>query len=122
MSKMNKKTKFIIEDFYDGVDFAELEQHGLKGYDTSYVQIIDYHDRPGDNYQQPGIVCQVKSCKNEKNYPLKIILFDEQIIDYEQFIGQTLTASAGNFYYPGWESLPSYEVRNLRVVGGDGDE
>lgn len=115
------KCKYTQNDFFfNPPTFQQLNKYGLIGRRIGEVNIIDYHDNPGDNYIDDGLVCQVKNCINQADKPLEIIIFmDENIVHYSDFIGKRITADAGNFYYPGWQEIPTYEVKGLRIAGDE---
>lgn len=113
------KCKYTQNDFFfNPPTFQQLNKYGLIGRRIDEVNIIDYLDNPGDNSVEDALVCQVKNCINEHDKPLEIIIFmDESIIHYADFIGKRITADAGNFYYPGWQTKPTYQVKGLKIKG-----
>lgn len=121
MNKGKLKHKFTYYNmWFTPPTFQQLNKYGLIGRRMGEVNIIDYHDNPGENFIDNGLVCQVKNCINQADKPLEIIIFmDENIVHYSDLIGKRITADAGNFYYPGWQEIPTYQVKGLRIAGDE---
>ena len=120
MNNPKLKNKFTYYDMWiTPPTFQQLCDFGLIGRRIGEVNIIDYHDNPGDSFIDDGIICQVKNCINDRNKPLEILLFSNAVADYSKFVNQLVIADAGNFYCPGWQEIPTYQVKGLRIAGDE---
>lgn len=118
MKNAKLKNKFsYYEMWFTPPTFQQLCDFGLIGRRIGEVNIINYHDQPGNNFIDDGIICQVKNCIDEYDKPLEILLFSDTLADYSKFVNQPVIAESGNFYCPGWQEIPTYQVKGLRIAG-----